>query len=70
MVSLSQVINLILAFVISFGFYYLIGWFISNEQNLFFWTIFGKIVYLILSGLMMIRLLDFFDKQYKQKKIE
>jgi hypothetical protein len=70
MVSLSQAINLILAFVISFGFYYLIGWFISNEQNLFFWTTFGKIVYLILSGLMMIRLLDFFDKQYKQKKIE
>ena len=46
--------------IISFGFYYLLGWFISNEPNLFIWTTLGKIVYLILSGLMAFRFLNEF----------
>jgi len=68
MTTLKKVIQLILAFVISFGFYYLAGWFISNEPNLFIWSMVGKVVYLILSGLMIVRLLNEFGWEYKQDK--
>ena len=70
MTTLKKVIQLILAFVISLGFYYLAGWFISNEPNLFIWTIFGKIVYLILSGLMVVRLLSEFGWEYKENNTQ
>ncbi len=70
MTTLKKVIQLILAFVISLGFYYLAGWFISNEPNLFIWTLFGKVVYLILSGLMIVRLLNEFGWEYKQDKTD
>ena len=66
MTALTRTIHLILAFVISFGFYYLVGWFISTEPNLFYWTLTGKIIYLIFSGLMIVRLLEFFGWEYKK----
>jgi len=68
MTTLKKVIQLILAFGISLGFYYLAGWFISNEPNLFIWSMVGKVVYLILSGLMIVRLLNEFGWEYKQDK--
>ena len=65
MTTLKKFIELTLAFVISCGFYYLLGWFISNEPNLFIWTTLGKIVYLILSGLMAFRFLNEFGWEHK-----
>lgn len=67
---MTRIIHLILAFVIAFGFYYLVGWFISNEPNLFYWTFWGKIAYLVLSGLMIIRLLDSFGWEYKENNTQ
>jgi len=68
MTTLRKISHLILAIVISFGFYYLVGWFISNEPNLFIWTTLGKVAYLLLSGLMVVRLLDTFGWEYKEEK--
>jgi hypothetical protein len=45
-----------------------VGWFISNEPNLFIWTTLGKVAYLILSGLMVVRLLETFGWEYNQEK--
>jgi|694.fasta_scaffold141443_5 hypothetical protein len=70
MITLKKIIELIFAFLISFGFYYLIGWFISNEHNLFIWSIFGKIVYLILSGLMTFRFLKEFGWEHKENNTQ
>lgn len=68
--TFKKITELTIAFIISFGVYYLIGWFISNEPNLFIWSIFGKIVYLILSGLMTFRILNVFGWEYKQNNTE
>jgi hypothetical protein len=70
MIILKKITELILTFLISFGFYYLIGWFISNEPNLFIWSIFGKIVYLILSGLMILKVLKEFGWEHKENNTQ
>jgi hypothetical protein len=68
MTALRKSLHLTLAIVLSFGFYYIAGWFISNEPNLFIWSTLGKVVYLILSGLMVIRLLETFGWEYNEEK--
>jgi hypothetical protein len=70
MTVLKKSTQLILAFAMAFGFYYLVGWFISNEPNLFVWTTLGKVAYLLLSGLMIVRLLNEFGWEYKSEKNE
>jgi len=35
--------------VIGFGFWYLIGWFISSESDLLLWPWYGKLFYLLFS---------------------
>ena len=39
----------ILSLILGFGFWYLIGYFISNTENILQWNAFGKIVYLLIS---------------------
>jgi len=42
---------IIFSFIISFGFWYLIIWFITGNIDLFTWNWWVKLVYLILAGL-------------------
>ncbi len=71
MTKLTKTFHLITAILVAFGFYYLVGWFISNEPNMFAWTFWGKVVYMVLSGLLVVRLLDgFFGWEYKDKNTE
>lgn len=37
---------LLLSIVIGFGFWYLVGWFVSNQPNATLWPWYGKLVYL------------------------
>ena len=46
METVKFILILILSFILGFGFWYLVFWFISNESNLFLWHPIGKIVYL------------------------
>jgi hypothetical protein len=46
MYGIRVVFAIIFASIISFGLWYLVGWFISNESNIFIWPFYGKIIYL------------------------
>lgn len=37
------------SFILGFGFWYLVLWFLTNEQNLFVWGVWAKGCYLIFS---------------------
>jgi hypothetical protein len=49
MVLLKTVFVYLLSMVIGFGFWYLIGWFISSESDLLLWPGYGKLFYLLFS---------------------
>jgi hypothetical protein len=49
MVLLKTVFVYLLSMVIGFGFWYLIGWFISSESDLLLWPWYGKLFYLLFS---------------------
>ena len=42
-------IAILLGAIISFGLWYLVGWFLSNESNLLIWSPVGKVLYLVFS---------------------
>ena len=44
---LYKTLAAILSTTLGFGFWYMVGWFITNEQNPFSWAWYGKIVYLV-----------------------
>lgn len=46
---MGRFIVLLLGLLMILTFYYMIGWFILNEQNAFLWPWWVKIIYLILS---------------------
>jgi hypothetical protein len=39
----------LISFILGFGFWYLVLWFLTNEQNLFHWGMWTKGFYLIFS---------------------
>jgi len=49
MTLLKTVLVFLLSMVIGFGFWYLIGWFISSESDLLLWPWYGKLFYLLFS---------------------
>lgn len=49
---------MILSFIFSFTMWYLIFWFITAEKNLFMWSIWTKVAYLLLSFLSMSGIVD------------
>ena len=44
-----MLLTVILSFIIGFGFWYLIFWFITAEFNLFLWSGWTKAAYLLMS---------------------
>jgi hypothetical protein len=44
---IKVILIFILGIIISFGFWYLIFWFITGEANLFFWFWGVKLIYLV-----------------------
>lgn len=44
---IKYAIGILLAFIITFGVWYLVGWFLSNEINPLLWPTYGKIIFLI-----------------------
>lgn len=46
---MSRLIVLLLSFILIFGVYYVVGWFILNEKNAFIWPWWFKVIYLLLS---------------------
>jgi hypothetical protein len=46
---IKSIIFSIFSFIVGFGFWYLIFWFLTTEPNLFMWHMVTKIVYLIFS---------------------
>jgi hypothetical protein len=42
-------LTLLLSLILAFGIWYIIFWFLLNESNMFIWSIFSKIIYIILS---------------------
>jgi hypothetical protein len=47
MESIKIIFILIISVILGFGFWYLIGWFLSNEPNLFLWPWYSKVLYLM-----------------------
>jgi hypothetical protein len=47
MESIKIIFILIISVILGFGFWYLIGWFLSNEPNLFLWPWYAKVLYLM-----------------------
>jgi F0F1-type ATP synthase assembly protein I len=48
METLTKILKFIASVIIGVGSWYLIGWFLSSQPNPLQWTIFGKIVFLVL----------------------
>jgi len=48
METLTKILKFVASVIIGVGSWYLIGWFLSNQPNPLQWTIFGKIVFLVL----------------------
>ena len=46
---LKKILIIFTSLLVGFGIWYLIFWFILSEPNPFVWTLFGKILYLLLS---------------------
>lgn len=46
---MARLIVLLIGFVLVFGVYYVVGWFILNEKNAFIWPWWFKVSYLLLS---------------------
>lgn len=46
---MSRFIVLLFSFILIFGVYYVVGWFILNEKNAFIWPWWFKILYLLLA---------------------
>lgn len=46
---MARLIVLLFAFILIFGVYYVVGWFILNEKNAFIWPWWFKVSYLLLS---------------------
>lgn len=49
MLLIKTIFILLISFILGFGFWYLILWFLTNEQNLFLWGMWTKGFYLICS---------------------
>jgi len=65
MKTVSKTFQFIIAFILSFGFWFLLGWFISSEIYLFAWPSYGKIFYLFFSFILWIKILDEFGWDFK-----
>jgi hypothetical protein len=48
METLTTILKFFASLIIGCGAWYLIGWFLSNQPNPLLWSLFGKIVYLVL----------------------
>jgi len=53
MYIIKGILLIVLAIALSFGVWYLLGWFVSGESDIMLWPWWGKVIYLILgfSGL-------------------
>ena len=49
MEKFKVLLTLLLSLILAFGIWYIIFWFLLNESNMFIWSIFSKIIYIILS---------------------
>lgn len=49
MLLIKTIFILLTSFILGFGFWYLVLWFLTNEQNLFLWSMWTKGFYLIFS---------------------
>lgn len=49
MEQIKIILVLLVSLVFGFGFWYVIFWFLTNESNLFYWSIWTKICYLLFS---------------------
>ena len=68
MKTIKKTFEFIISFVLSFGFWFLIGWFISCEFYLFNWPIYGKISFLVVSFMLWIKILDEFGWDFQSSK--
>lgn len=46
---MKELLKILISFILSFGFWYLIGAFLANSWDIMEWSIVGKIFYLIFS---------------------
>lgn len=44
-----KIITIIVSLILGFSIWYLLGWFVSNEYNMFLWPAYGKLIYIFLS---------------------
>ena len=44
-----KIITILISLILGFSIWYLLGWFVSNESNMFLWPMYGKITYIFLS---------------------
>jgi hypothetical protein len=44
-----KIIIILISLILGFSIWYFLGWFISNEPNMFLWPLYGKITYIFLS---------------------
>ena len=49
MEKFKVLLTLLLSLILAFGIWYIIFWFLLNESNMFIWSTFSKIIYIILS---------------------
>jgi zinc transporter ZupT len=51
MEKFKVLLTLLLSLILAFGIWYIMFWFLLNESNMFMWSTFSKVIYLILSFL-------------------
>jgi hypothetical protein len=44
-----KIIIILISLILGFSIWYLLGWFVSNEPDMFQWPLYGKITYIVLS---------------------
>lgn len=65
LMTIIKTFQFLISFILGFGFWFLLGWFISSEIYLFAWPMYGKITYLFLSFILWIKVLDEFGWDFK-----
>jgi zinc transporter ZupT len=49
MEKFKVLLTLLLSLILAFGIWYIMFWFLLNESNMFMWSLFSKVIYIILS---------------------
>jgi len=58
LLQILKFITLILSIIVSFGFWFLLFWFFTGSYDLFHWSQFNKVIYVLFSFLMLGQLDD------------